>query len=148
MVEGTYRSVSVEGEISNWRPAGSGHCYFTLKDGAAQLSAVLFRKQAALLRFRPKDGDTVRLRGQLSVYESRGQMQLIGEAMEQVGLGALLQATRELKERLRREGLFDRKRSLPGFPRCIGVITSKEGAALRSFINNFAIPLEYRMRHL
>lgn len=134
VVEGAYRRIAVEGEISNWRPAASGHCYFTLKDGAAQLSAVLFRKQATLLRFRPKDGDTVRLRGQLSIYESRGQMQLIGESMEQVGLGALLAAVRELKERLRREGLFDRKRPLPAFPRCIGVVTSLGGAALRDIV--------------
>lgn len=134
MVEGSYRSVWVEGEISNWRPAASGHCYFTLKDGSSQLSAVLFRKQAILLRFRPKDGDTVRLRGQLSIYESRGQMQLIGDIMEQVGLGALLAATRELRERLRAEGLFDSKRPLPAFPRCIGVVTSPQGAALRDIV--------------
>ena len=134
MVEGAYRSVWVEGEISNWRPASSGHCYFTLKDGSSQVSAVLFRKQAVLLRFRPKDGDTVRLRGQLSIYESRGQMQLIGETMEQVGLGALLAATRELRERLRAAGLFDRKRPLPAFPRCIGVVTSPQGAALRDIV--------------
>jgi exodeoxyribonuclease VII large subunit len=134
LVEHSYGQVSVEGEISNWRPAASGHCYFTLKDREAQLSAVLFRRQAALLRFRPKDGDAVRLRGQLSVYESRGQMQLIAETMEQQGLGALLAAVRELKERLRREGLFDRKRPLPSFPRCIGVVTSLQGAALRDIV--------------
>jgi exodeoxyribonuclease VII large subunit len=134
LVERSYGQVSVEGEISNWRPAASGHCYFTLKDGEAQLSAVMFRRQASLLRFRPKDGDAVRLRGQLSVYESRGQMQLIAETMEQVGLGALLAAVRELKERLRREGLFDRKRALPAYPRCIGVVTSAQGAALRDIV--------------
>jgi len=134
LVERNYGQVSVEGEISNWRPAASGHCYFTLKDGEAQLSAVMFRRQASLLRFRPKDGDAVRLRGQLSVYESRGQMQLIAETMEQVGMGALLAAVRELKERLRREGLFDRKRALPAYPRCIGVVTSAQGAALRDIV--------------
>jgi exodeoxyribonuclease VII large subunit len=134
LVERSYGQVSVEGEISNWRPAASGHCYFTLKDGEAQLSAVLFRRQASLLRFRPKDGDAVRLRGQLSVYESRGQMQLIAETMEQVGMGALLAAVRELKERLRREGLFDRKRALPAYPKCIGVVTSAQGAALRDIV--------------
>jgi exodeoxyribonuclease VII large subunit len=90
----------------------------------------MFRKQASLLRFRPKDGDAVRVSGQLSVYEARGQMQMVVEWMEQVGLGALLAAVRELKERLRREGLFDRKRALPEFPRCIGVVTSLQGAAL------------------
>jgi exodeoxyribonuclease VII large subunit len=134
LVERSYGQVAVEGEISNWRPAASGHCYFTLKDGDAQLSAVMFRRQAALLRFRPKDGDAVRLRGQLSVYESRGQMQLIAETMEPMGMGALLAAVRELKERLRREGLFDSKRELPAYPKCIGVVTSAQGAALRDIV--------------
>jgi len=134
LVERSYRQVVVEGEISNWRPASSGHCYFTLKDRDAQLSIVMFRREAALLRFKPKDGDAVRLHGQLSIYESRGQMQLIAESMHQVGLGALLAAVRELKERLRSEGLFERKRSLPAFPRCIGVVTSLRGAALQDII--------------
>ena len=133
-VERGYGRVGVEGEISNWRPAGSGHCYFTLKDAGGQVSAVLFRRQASLLRFRPKDGDAVRLHGQLTVYESRGQMQLVVEWMEQAGLGALLAAVHRLKESLRREGLFDRKRPLPPFPRCIGVITSLRGAALRDIV--------------
>jgi exodeoxyribonuclease VII large subunit len=134
LVERSYGLVAVEGEISNWRPAASGHCYFTLKDRDAQLSIVMFRRQASLLRFAPKDGDAVRLRGQLSVYESRGQMQLVAETMEQVGMGALLAAVRELKERLQREGLFDRKRPLPSFPRCIGIVTSLQGAALRDIV--------------
>ena len=134
LVERSYGQVTVEGEISNWRPAASGHCYFTLKDGEAQLSVAMFRRQALLLRFVPKDGDAVRLRGQLSVYESRGQMQLIAEAMEPMGLGALLAAVRELKERLRREGLFENKRDLPAFPRCIGVVTSAQGAVLRDIV--------------
>ena len=134
LVERDYRNISVEGEISNWRPAASGHCYFTLKDGAAQLSIVMFRRQASLIRFQPRDGDAVRVRGQLSIYESRGQMQLIAEWMEPRGLGALLAAVRELKEKLRREGLFDRKRPLPAFPKCIGVVTSVQGAALRDIV--------------
>ena len=134
VVETRYRRVTVEGEISNWRPAGSGHCYFTLKDGAAQLAAVMFRREAGLLRFKPKDGDAVRLRGQVSVYESRGQMQLIAEAMELAGLGAQLAAVQELKARLKREGLFANKRPLPPFPRCIGVVTSLQGAALRDIV--------------
>ncbi len=134
LVERGYGQVTVEGEISNWRPAGSGHCYFTVKDAEAQLSAVIFRRQASLLRFRPNDGDAVRLRGQLSVYESRGQMQLIVEWIEQIGFGALLAALQRLKERLRGEGLFDRKRPLPAFPRCIGVVTSLQGAALRDIV--------------
>jgi exodeoxyribonuclease VII large subunit len=134
LVERTYGHVTVEGEISNWRPAASGHCYFTLKDGDAQLSIVLFRRQAALLRFRPKDGDAVRISGQLSVYESRGQMQLIAESMQQTGLGALLASVQALKDRLRREGLFDNARPLPPFPRCIGIVTSLHGAALRDIV--------------
>jgi len=134
LVERSYGQVTVEGEISNWRPAASGHCYFTLKDRDAQLSIVIFRRQASLLRFQPKDGDAVRARGQLSVYESRGQMQLVAEWMEPLGLGALLAAVRALKERLRHEGLFDRKRALPEFPRCIGIVTSVQGAALRDIV--------------
>lgn len=134
VVERGYAQIVVEGEISNWRPAASGHCYFTLKDGAAQLAVVMFRRQASLIRFQPKDGEAVRLRGQLSVYESRGQMQLIAEWMEPRGLGAMLAAVRELKEKLRREGLFDRKRPLPAFPQCIGVVTSVNGAALRDIV--------------
>jgi exodeoxyribonuclease VII large subunit len=134
LVERTYGQITVEGEISNWRPAASGHYYFTLKDGNAQLSVVMFRRQASLLRFKPKDGDAVRLRGQVSVYESRGQMQLIAETMEEVGQGALLAAVQRLKERLRREGLFDRQRPLPAFPKCIGIVTSLQGAALRDIV--------------
>ena len=134
LVERTHNHVTVEGEISNWRPASSGHCYFTLKDGEAQLSIVLFRRQASLLRFRPKDGDAVRISGQLSVYESRGQLQLIAESMQQTGLGALLAEVQELKARLRRAGLFENARPLPAFPRCIGIVTSLHGAALRDII--------------
>ncbi len=124
----------VEGEISNWRPAGSGHCYFTLKGGDAQLSAVMFRTQALRLSFRPRDGDAVRLHAQVSVYESRGQMQLVAASMELAGMGAQLAAVQELKARLRLEGLFERKRTLPAFPKCIGVITSLQGAALRDIV--------------
>jgi exodeoxyribonuclease VII large subunit len=134
LVERTHGHVTVEGEISNWRPAASGHCYFTLKDAEAQLSIVLFRRQAALLRFRPKDGDAVRISGSLSVYESRGQLQLVAETMQQTGLGALLAATQALKDRLRRESLFENQRPLPPFPRCIGVVTSLHGAALRDIV--------------
>lgn len=134
LVERGYSRVTVEGEISNWRPAGSGHCYFTVKDAGAQLSAVMFRRQASLIRFQPRDGDAVKLHGQLSIYESRGQMQLIVEWMQQAGLGALLAEVQRLKEQLRREGVFENKRPLPPFPRCIGVITSLQGAALRDII--------------
>jgi exodeoxyribonuclease VII large subunit len=134
LVERRFARVTVEGEISNWRPAASGHCYFTLKDGEAQLSIVMFRRQAMLLRVKPKDGDAVRVTGSIGLYEARGQLQLIAERLEPVGLGALLAATQALKERLRGEGLFDRKRPLPAFPRRIGVVTSLQGAALRDII--------------
>ena len=123
--------VSVEGEISNCRPAASGHIYFTLKDGDAQLPVVMFRTQARLSAFKPKDGAAVEVRGRISVYETRGQLQLIGEFLQPRGTGALQLAFDQLKERLRREGLFDRPRKvLPPFPRCVGIVTSPNGAAL------------------
>lgn len=131
-VEHSYSGlISVEGEISNCRPAASGHIYFTLKDGDAQLPVVLFRNQARLSAFKPKDGVAVEVRGRISVYETRGQLQLIGEFLQPRGTGALQLAFDQLKERLRREGLFDRPRKvLPPFPRCIGIVTSPNGAAL------------------
>ncbi len=132
-VEREYADVWVEGEISNCRPAPSGHLYFTLKDGDAQLPVVLFRREASLLRFRPQDGLAVLVRGRVSVYESRGQLQLIAETLEPRGAGALQLAFEQLKARLRAEGLFEaeRKRPLPSFPQTIGVITSTQGAVLR-----------------
>ena len=127
----------VEGEISNLRPAASGHIYFTLKDGDAQLPVVLFRRQASLLRFRPEDGLHVLVRGRVSIYEQRGQLQLIGEILEPVGAGSLQLAFEQLKARLQAEGLFalERKKQLPAFPRCVGIITSPSGAVVRDFVN-------------
>ncbi|MDR3744855.1 MAG: exodeoxyribonuclease VII large subunit [Acidobacteriaceae bacterium] len=135
-VERSYADLWVEGEISNCRPAPSGHVYFTLKDGDAQLPVVLFRRQAQLLRFRPQDGLAVLVRGRISVYESRGQLQLIAETMEPRGAGALQLAYEQLKAHLLAEGLFDadRKRPLPAFPRTLGVITSTGGAVLHDII--------------
>lgn len=132
-VEAGYTDLWVEGELSNCRTAPSGHLYLTLKDGEAQLPVVLFRREAQLLRFRPSDGMAVLVRGRLSVYESRGQLQLIADTMEPRGAGALQVAFDQLKRRLAAEGLFDaeRKRTLPAFPRCIGIITSPQGAVLR-----------------
>jgi exodeoxyribonuclease VII large subunit len=111
--------------------------YFTLKDAEAQLPIVLFRRQAMLLRFRPEDGLHVLVRGRVSVYEQRGQMQLVAETMEPVGAGSLQLAFEQLKERLKAEGLFDtdRKRPLPAFPRTVGIVTSPTGAVIRDFIN-------------
>ena len=135
-VETDYTDLWVEGEISNCRPAPSGHIYFTLKDGEAQLPVVLFRRQAGLLRFRPADGLAVLVRGRVSLYESRGQLQLIAETMEPRGAGALQLAFEQLKARLLAEGLFDaaRKRPLPSFPKCIGIVTSPAGAVIRDIV--------------
>jgi exodeoxyribonuclease VII large subunit len=137
LVERTHADVWVEGEISNFRPAPSGHIYFTLKDADAQLPVVLFRRQALLLRFRPEDGLHVLVRGRVSVYEQRGQMQLVAETMEPVGAGSLQLAFEQLKERLKSEGLFDadRKRPLPAFPRTAAIVTSPTGAVIRDFLN-------------
>jgi exodeoxyribonuclease VII large subunit len=135
-VETIYTDLWVEGEISNCRPATSGHVYFTLKDGEAQLPVVLFRRQAQLLRFRPADGLAVLVRGRVSVYETRGQLQLIAETLEPRGAGALQLAFEQLKARLLAEGLFDadRKRALPAFPATVGVITSPTGAVVRDIV--------------
>lgn len=132
-VEHEYADVWVEGEISNCRPAPSGHLYFTLKDGDAQLPVVLFRREAALLKWKPADGQSVLARGRVSVFESRGQLQLIATTLEPRGAGALQLAFEQLKAKLRSEGLFDaeRRRPLPPFPKSVGVITSTQGAVLR-----------------
>lgn len=136
-VEEEYSDIWVEGEISNFRPAPSGHLYFTLKDAEAQLPVVLFKRQALLLRFRPEDGLHVLVRGRVSVYAQRGQLQLVGETIEPVGAGSLQLAFEQLKERLKAEGLFEtgRKRPLPAFPRTVGIITSPTGAVIRDFLN-------------
>jgi exodeoxyribonuclease VII large subunit len=136
-VERRYLDVWVEGEISNFRPAPSGHVYFTLKDAEAQLPVVLFRRQATLLRFRPEDGLHVLVRGKVSVYAQRGQLQLVAETMEPVGAGSLQLAFEQLRDRLKAEGLFDveRKQPLPAFPRSVGIITSPTGAVIRDFLN-------------
>ncbi len=137
LVERKFIDVWVEGEISNFRPAPSGHIYFSLKDADAQLPVVLFRRQATLLRFRPEDGLHVLVRGRVSIYEQRGQLQLVAETLEPVGAGSLQLAFEQLKERLKAEGLFDqdRKRPLPAFPRSVGIVTSPTGAVIRDFLN-------------
>jgi exodeoxyribonuclease VII large subunit len=136
-IEREYADVWVEGEVSNYRPAPSGHVYFTLKDGDAQLPVVMFRRQALLLRFRLEDGLQILVRGRVSVYEQRGQMQLVAEFVEPVGAGSLQIAFEQLKARLQKEGLFaaERKQLLPAFPHCIGIITSPTGAVIRDFLN-------------
>ena len=136
MLEETFSSVWVEGEISNLRRYPSGHTYFTLKDADAQVSAVLFRGASQSLPFRPEDGLKILARGTVSLYVPRGTFQIIVETMEPAGLGALQLAFEQLKARLLEEGLFDpaRKRPLPLLPRRIGIVSSTAGAALRDIL--------------
>ena len=136
-VERGYTDVWVEGEISNFRPAESGHLYFTLKDGDAQLRIVMFRSQARLLRFRPENGMQIIARGRVTIYDARGELQLSAEFLEPVGAGALQLAFEQLKKRLAEEGLFDqsRKKPIPQLPRRIGIVTSPRGAALHDMLN-------------
>jgi exodeoxyribonuclease VII large subunit len=136
-VEREYTDVFVEGEISNYRPAESGHLYFTLKEDGAQMRVVMFRSQARLLRFKPADGMAVIARGRVTVYEARGELQLSAQFLEPRGAGALQIAFEQLKQKLAAEGLFDpaRKRPIPALPRRIGVVTSPRGAAIRDIVN-------------
>jgi len=136
LLEKQYPDVWVTGEVSNFRAAGSGHLYFTLKDATAQLRAVCFRNQARYLKFKPQDGISVIARGHLSVYEARGEYQLYVEYLEPAGLGALQLAFEQLKQKLAAEGLFEtgRKKPLPLLPRTIGVVTSPTGAVIRDIL--------------
>jgi len=137
LLEESLPEVVVEGEISNWRPAASGHVYFTLKDSGAMLQAVIFKGKASRLAFRPVDGTLVRARGAVSVYAARGQYQLIVESMQKAGEGDILAMLEERKRRLAAEGLFDadRKPPLPAFPTRVAVITSPTGAAIRDILS-------------
>jgi len=139
-VERGYTDVWVEGEISNFRPSESGHLYFTLKDGDAQLRIVMFRSQARLLRFRPESGMQIIARGRITIYDARGELQLSAEFLEPVGAGALQLAFEQLKNRLAQEGLFDpsRRKPIPPLPRRIGIVTSPRGAALHDMLNILA----------
>ncbi|MCO5187797.1 MAG: exodeoxyribonuclease VII large subunit [Anaerolineae bacterium] len=131
------RDVAVEGEISNFTQARSGHLYFTLKDEQAQLRCVMWRSQAERLRFDPQNGDAVVARGRVSVYEASGAYQLYADHLEPVGRGNLALAFEQLKQRLEAEGLFDtaHKQPIPAFPRKIGIVTSADAAALRDNFN-------------
>ena len=135
-LEARFADVWVEGEISNLSTPRSGHLYFTLKDAEAQLQAVMFRTQAARLRFRLEDGLKVRARGRLSIYDAQGKFQLYVERLEPAGLGALQLAFEQLRRKLEAEGLFDaaRKRPLPAWPRRVGLVTSPTGAAVRDVL--------------
>ncbi len=128
--------VWIQGEISNCKHHSSGHLYFSLKDARAQLKAACFRNNNRYLKFRPEDGMEVLVRGRLSVYEPRGDYQVIVEYMEPVGVGSLQLAFEQLKEKLRKEGLFDEahKKPLPLLPRKIGIVTSPTGAAIRDML--------------
>jgi exodeoxyribonuclease VII large subunit len=136
LLETRFADVWVEGEISNFRPHGSGHWYFTLKDRGAQVSCASFRNQNRYIRFRPEDGMAVRVRGRVSLYEPRGDYQILVSAIEPVGIGALQLAFEQLKARLAAEGLFDaeRKRPIPVLPRRVGIVTSPTGAALQDML--------------
>jgi len=129
--------VWVTGEITNCRPQNSGHVYFTLKDTAAQLNCIVFRTDALANRAALEDGRKVVLKGEMTVYEPRGQYQLRVLAVELQGVGALQAAFEKLKEKLAAEGLFDlgRKRPLPRFPQRIGLVTSPSGAAIRDVLH-------------
>jgi exodeoxyribonuclease VII large subunit len=126
----------VRGEISNFTRAASGHWYFTLKDSSAQVRAVMFRSRAQAVGFQPREGEKVEVRALASLYQPRGDFQLGVEAMRRVGQGDLYQQFLQLKEKLRVEGLLDeaRKRALPRLPRCVGVVTSRQAAALRDVL--------------
>jgi exodeoxyribonuclease VII large subunit len=136
-IEARFASVWVEGEISNFKAHSSGHWYFTIKDEGAQLRAKCFRSANSRIRFRPTDGLHVRARGRLSVYEARGDYEMIVEALDPVGAGALQVAFEQLRDRLQAEGLFadELKRALPVFPGRVGVVTSPTGAAIRDILN-------------
>ena len=136
LIEERFRRVWIEGEISNFRPYASGHWYFTLQDDRAQLRCVMFSSANRFVRFRPGNGLAVLLRGRLSIYEGRGSFQAIVDHIEPAGEGALRAAREKLQARLAAEGLFDetRKRPLPGYPRHIGIISSRAGAALGDVI--------------
>jgi exodeoxyribonuclease VII large subunit len=136
VLEGALGTVVVEGEVSNFKAAASGHWYFNLKDEGAQIRCIMFRQAAQGVRFRVEDGLQVRVRGKVTVYEARGEYQIQALVLEPQGIGALQLAFEQLKKKLEEEGLFapGRKRPLPFLPRRIGIVTSPQGAAVRDII--------------
>ena len=138
LLEGSFSDIWVTGEISNFHyHPSSGHMYFTMKDGRGEMHCAMFRGNNQYLKFKPSDGMEVRVLGSVSIYEQRGQVQLIVSRMEPAGLGDLFKAFEALKKTLSEEGLFDatHKKTIPKFPRKIGVITSGSGAALQDILN-------------
>lgn len=137
LLEGSFPSIVLKGEISNFRPNPTGHLYFVLKDSDSQINAVMFRGNASYLNFTPKDGMTVQAKGRITVYSQRGNYQIQITSMTKAGIGDIMEIIEERKRRLAQEGLFaqERKKSLPLFPKTVGVVTSPTGAALRDILN-------------
>ncbi len=137
LIEDNFGSLWLKGEISNCKLYASGHYYFTIKDEACQISAVMFKGNALRLKFKPEDGMAIVVHGRISVYEPRGQYQIIVDAMQPDGIGELQLAFDQLKERLKKEGLFDtdRKRDLPLLPKRLGIVTSLHGAVFHDILN-------------
>jgi exodeoxyribonuclease VII large subunit len=145
-LETKFRSVWVEGEITNFHAHGSGHWYFSLTDGSSFIRAACFKQQNFRIRFMPENGLQVRVRGRMNIYGSRGELQILVDSLEPVGEGALLVAYEQIKAKLNREGLFDErlKRPIPTFPRRVGIVTSPTGAALQDILT----VLERRARNI
>ena len=145
-LEARFNPVAVQGEISGFSRAASGHCYFSLKDDAGQIRCAMFRRASSLLDFTPRDGQRVELRGRLGVYEARGELQLVVESMRQAGQGTLFEEFLKLKARLEAQGLFDssRKRAIPLIPKAIGIVTSLGAAALHDVVT----ALQRRVPHI
>jgi exodeoxyribonuclease VII large subunit len=145
-LDARFNPVEVRGEISGFSRAGSGHCYFSIKDATGQIRCAMFKRAASMLDFSPKDGELVELRGRLGVYEARGDLQLVVESMRRAGQGALFEQFLRLKAQLEGEGLFDpaHKRSLPLMPRAIGVVTSLGAAAWHDVVT----ALQRRVPHI
>ncbi|MDR0465274.1 MAG: exodeoxyribonuclease VII large subunit [Treponema sp.] len=136
-LENSFSLVCVEGEVSNCRPASSGHLYFSLKDAGAKIDAVMFKNKLRSLNFEPKDGMLLRVRGSLSVYAPRGSYSIVCDEMEIAGAGEILAMLEKRKQKFAAEGLFDAeiKKTLPRFPSVVGVISSPTGAAVRDILN-------------
>lgn len=145
-LEARFNPVAVQGELTGFSRASSGHCYFSLKDEQGQIRCAMFRRAAGMLDFAPRDGQLVELRGRLGVYEPRGELQLVVESMRQSGQGNLFEQFLALKDKLEAEGLFEsaRKRQPPLLPRAIGVITSLSAAALHDVVT----ALQRRVPHI
>ena len=140
LLENQFETLWVAGELSNVKKAPAGHWYFCLKDASAQIDCALFRSRAQFLDFRPENGQQVEVRARVTLYEPRGSYQLVVEEIRKSGLGALYEAFEKLKAKLQAEGLFEaaRKKTLPPFPRAIGIVTSPAAAALRDVLTTLA----------